>query len=104
MQRFHHISLLALTMLSTMGCPTAAELSMRAAPGIPDPGNCTPDVGVCVYDVDAGTVMPAFCSRSRRLWPGLPRDGHGRQRVCAPGEGCALNDAGVAHCTARVAQ
>lgn len=83
-----------------MGCPTAADLSMRASPGVPDPNGCEPGTGICIQNFrDSGLALPTRCSGSRRQWPDLPLDGLGRQRTCARGEGCTVTDAGRAICT-----
>ena len=105
-QRLHSISVTlcaAILAVCTLlaGCPKPGELARRASANVPEPSGCTPDRGVCIDWRDAGVWVPAHCSASNRAWPQLPLDGRGVQRTCAPGEGCALDDAGRAHCTAR---
>lgn len=104
-QRFHSIALLICTAvpagIALVGCPKIAEVSMQASSAVPAPNGCEPDRGVCINWRDAGIWLPAHCSASHRPWPQLPLNGAGDQRTCAEGEGCAINDAGRAHCTAR---
>ena len=83
----------ALALLALTGCPLVRDAAMRAAPGVPDPNDCTPGVQRCVDGV------PVVCSATRREWPALPRSASGEQRTCAPGA-CVVSDGGVAHCEA----
>lgn len=80
----------AVCVLSTPGCGPAREAVMRAASGVPDPSNCTPETWRC-----HGTT-PEVCSSSGRWWPSLPRREDGSPRTCL--DGCSIDGNGVAGC------
>ena len=95
-------SLIALAVLSIVGlaCGPVRRVVLDHAGGVPARGACTPHVQRCTQA--GGVFLPVVCSDDHREWPALPLRPDGTQRTCAPGEGCTVSDAGVAHCTAAV--
>lgn len=83
------VVVLALGAYLVVGCRTAREVVMRAAPGVPDPVGCVAGTQRCDGQV------PQVCSASGRWWPSLPVRPDGSQRVCGA---CVVED-GVAGCS-----
>jgi hypothetical protein len=88
-----------LALLSAVGCIPARRFVLDHTAGVPARVQCTPRSQVCAR-TDAGLYLPSVYSDECRAWPTLPRRPDGTQRTCAAGEGCALDDAGIAGCTA----
>ena len=73
-----------------LACGPAREALLRVTPTVPDPVGCVAGAQRC------DGAVPVVCSSTGRWWPALAPRPDGTQRVCA--DGCAVDDAGVAHC------
>lgn len=93
--------LCALTALAiySQGCDPTRRFVLDHTDGVPARVACVPRAQRCSV-TDAGLYLPVQCSDDHREWPALPLRPDGTQRTCAPGEGCAVDDAGIAGCTA----